>query len=130
MPIAALDLISSFYLSRSIPYTFPIHTVGNPAGFLVKFRIGRDGIPISCFKCQNRRRKSERDSIGGRSGSDSTRMVWNMVKFVMLLILVGLIVASADCRIPKMGDNVTIVVGVNQSMSGIIRSMPINFIFV
>jgi len=53
-----------------------------------------------------------------------------MVKFVMLLILVGLIVASADCRIPKMGDNVTIVVGVNQSMSGIIRSMPINFIFV
>jgi hypothetical protein len=48
-------------------------------------------------------------SIGGRSGSDITRMVWNMVKFVMLLTLLGLIVAPANGRIPKMGDNVTIV---------------------
>jgi hypothetical protein len=55
-------------------------------------------------------------------------MVWNMVKFVILLILLGLIVAPANCRIPKIGDNVTIVVGFNQSFSGIIRNIPTNFI--
>jgi hypothetical protein len=51
-----------------------------------------------------------------------------MVKFVTLLILLGLIVAPANCRVPKIGDNVTIVIGFNQSFSGIISDMPTNFI--
>jgi hypothetical protein len=52
-----------------------------------------------------------------------------MVKFVTLLILLGLIVAPANCRVPQIGDNVTIVVGFNgEPFSGIINDMSTNFI--